>query len=83
MLSSFNQCFVIDSSLTSNFYKVKEVNIRDNRKCLQNIKNIFKLESDKMLLRKFCQQERKKKRKFQVVNFVSVSVYSLSLMAKV
>ena len=40
MLSNFNQYCVIDSPLRNNFYYVKEVNDRHNRKCLQNIKNI-------------------------------------------
>ena len=38
MLSTFN-CFVIYSPLIKNFRWVKEVNVLDNIKCLQNIKN--------------------------------------------
>ena len=38
MLSSLNHFCVIDSRLTRNFQLVKEVNVRDNRNCLQNIK---------------------------------------------
>ena len=37
MLEIFKQCCVIGSPLTNNFH---EVNVQDNRKCLQNIQNI-------------------------------------------
>ena len=38
MLSTFN-CFLIYSPLIKNFRWVKEMNVLDNIKCLQNIKN--------------------------------------------
>ena len=38
MLISFNQYCVVDSLLINNFHELKEVNGRDDRKCLQNIK---------------------------------------------
>ena len=40
MINNFKQCCVIDSLLTKNFHWVKEVNVRDSRKCLQDIKNM-------------------------------------------
>ena len=40
MLNNFTQCCVIDSPLTNTFHSVKELNVRDGRKCLQEIKNI-------------------------------------------
>ena len=39
MIIHFKQCCVIDSLLTNNFHSVKEVNVRDNRKCCEDIKN--------------------------------------------
>ena len=38
MLSTFN-CFLIYNPLIKNFRWVKEMNVLDNIKCLQNIKN--------------------------------------------
>ena len=40
ILSNFKQCCVIDSPLANNFHSVKEMNVRDKRKCLQDIKNM-------------------------------------------
>ena len=37
-LSNFNRCCVINSPLTNNFRWVKEVNVLDNGKWLENIK---------------------------------------------
>ena len=37
---SLKICSVIDSLLKNNFHSVKEVNVLDNRKCFQDIKNI-------------------------------------------
>ena len=36
---NFNPCYVIGSPLRNNYHWVIELNIRDNRKYLQNIKN--------------------------------------------
>ena len=51
MLSSLNKCCVIDSSLINKFHQVKELNVRDDKKCLQNIKNIklFKKKKKRLL----------------------------------
>ena len=40
MLSNIKQCCVIHSPLTNKLHYIKEVDARDNRKCLQVIKNI-------------------------------------------
>ena len=40
MLNNFKQCCVIDSPLRNTFHSVKEVNLQDNRKYMQDIKNI-------------------------------------------
>ena len=40
MLRNFQQCCVIDSQLTNNFHLVKEVNVSDNWKYLQDVKNV-------------------------------------------
>ena len=39
MVIHFEQCCVIDSLLANNFHQIKEVNVRDNRKCFQDKKN--------------------------------------------
>ena len=39
MLSSFKQCCVIDSSVTNNFHKVKELNVPDNRMSTKHTKH--------------------------------------------
>ena len=40
MIIHIKQCCVIDSFITNNFHQVNEVNVCDNKKCLQDIKNI-------------------------------------------
>ena len=50
MIIHFKQCCVIDSLLTNNFHQVKEVNVRDNRKCLQDIEKIKLFSGEEGLL---------------------------------
>ena len=50
MTIHFKQRCVIDSLLTNTFHYVKEVNVWDNKKCFQDIKNIKLYSGEKGLL---------------------------------
>ena len=50
MIIYFKQCCVIDSLLTNNFNSIKEGNVRDNRKCFQDIRNTKLLSWEEGLL---------------------------------